>query len=811
MFNDRISISVFVFLFLLGLSTIFVTAEASRAIDTTLVSISSSRRQGNGFVQSPKMSAYGRFIAFRSGADNLVPNDTNDRPDILVHDRWTGDTSRVGIGTSGEELERGSHSGDLSGDGRFVAFNSQKSVSALLLDDIYIHDRFSRTTEMITSASAELTGFYSPQLSYDGRYVVYVRNIDEVYIHDRQSGHIELISVNNAGVAANGYCWDPAVSADGNVVAYKSWATNLVTGYNSQHNIFIRDIPVGKTYAVSKNIYGSEPNGTSERPALSGDGRFIAFESDADDLVPNDTNMKDDVFVYDRVTGVTTRVSVNSSGQQGDESSSNPSISRDGNFVAFSSYSTNLVSGVSGSQIYIRDRNAGKTYLVSANNKAEPANNGCYTPKISATGSEVVYESYATNLFHPDVNNAEDVFTSGTNQRFARPDGTDAGSCENPGSPCRTIQYAVNASRNGDVIKLARGTYSSGFTLLGSRESVHLEGGWKPDFSSRERDASLTVIDYHSSRTVVWCSTTSKRLTLKLSGLTVRHGYDSGDRGGGITLTNLGGFLELVLENVRIVDNQSQKGGGLVADTGGSGALTRIHLLGTQVLDNRATLSGGGGVYVRTSAGAKTEMFVKNSVLAGNYGVLSGGALEVVGDGFSLLEILNSTIMANTASQHGGGIHSAGVVQIWVSNSIVWGNDQVNSFPGEDIWLAAPSYVHTAFSDLGNVVNGSVPPGTYADGGNNFSIDPGVRDSENRNFHLKGGSPAIGKGLCGSWFLDLGSGRWLYSREAPYFDLDDQCRPEFPPIGGGIYHLGCDVGADELLMVFPPIYLLLLP
>ena len=704
MFSQRLSISVFVFLFLLGLSTIFVTVRESSALKTDLISISSSRRQGNGFSSFPKMSAYGRFIAFWSRANNLIPNDTNGVPDVFVRDRWTGDTSRAGVGTSGEEFDRGSDDGDISGDGRFVAFTSGKIVSAWILSDIYVHDRFTGTTELITSAGSELASFERPRLSYDGRYVAYYTDLStKVYIYDRQTGQKKLVSVNNAGVTANGYSYYPAISADGNVVVYMSMATNLVPGYGNQYDIFIRDISAGMTDVVSKNIYGSQPNAPSVGPALSGDGRFIAFDSFANDLVPNDTNMRTDVFVYDRVTGATTRVSVNTSGQQGNENSSNASISRDGNFVAFASSSTNLVSGVSGTQIYIRDRNAGKTYLASTNSKGDPANAPCSFPEISATGSEVVYKSYATNLFNPDRNKVEDVFTSGANQRFARPDGTDAGSCENPGSPCRTIQYAVNASRNGDVIKLGKGTYSSGFTLVGGRESVHLEGGWKPDFSSRDRDASLTVIDYHSSRTVVWCSTTSKRLTLKLSGLTVRHGYDSGDRGGGITLSNLGGFLELVLENVRIVDNQSQKGGGIVADTGGSGALTRIHLLGTQVLDNWATLSGGGGVYVRTSAGAKTEMFVKNSVLAGNYGVLSGGALEVVGDGFSLVEILNSTIMANTASQHGGGVHSAGAAQIWVSNSIVWGNDQVNSFPGEDIWLTSPSYVHTAFCDLGNV------------------------------------------------------------------------------------------------------------
>lgn len=818
------------FLFILLILTAnLIIIQPALAVDTTLVSISSSRSPVNNTSHSPNMSSYGRFVAFHSWANNLVPNDTNCLSDVFIHDRWTGETSMVSVGSSGQGNYTSSYV-SLSADGRFVAFHSY--ATNLVPDDtngcydVFIRDCLSGTTERVSVSTSGLQGngnSYCPHISADGRYVAFhstcmnfspyaIEHVDQIYLHDMDTGETILVSQPSGSAgSANADCKSPEFSSDGRFVAFSSYATNLVTGFdNGKSHIYIRDLVSLTTTAVSRTAVGSQPNDDSGDPSMTGDGRYVAFESLATDLVSGDINNSEDIFVHDRNTLQTTLVSVNSSGVQGNDDSCEASISLDGSLVTFNSDATNLVPGACDSQIYVHTIESGQTVLVSRNSQGVAANGSCCRPAISSTGRLVSYDSEATNLAWPDLDVTWDVFVTGMNERFVSPDGTDAGSCEDPECPCRTIQYAVNASRNGDVIKLARGNYSSGFTLQGGRQSVHVEGGWSSDFSTRDKDPSLTVIDYHSG-TVVWCTTTNKRLTLKLSGLTLRNGYDSGDEGGGITLANLGGFLELVLENVRIVDNQSEKGGGILVDTGGSGALSRIHLLRTQVLDNWATLSGGGGIYVETSAGAKTEMFIKNSVLAGNDGVLSGGGILVTGDGLSVLEILNSTVTGNTGNQHGGGIYCTGGAQVWVSNSIVWGNDQVNTYPGEDIWLAAPSYVHTAFSDLGNVVNYTLDPGTYVDGGNNFTEDPRFRDAGNGDFHLRGGSSAIGCGLCGSWFLDVGSSQWLYTREAPYFDLDDQRRPDVPSSVGGLYHLGCDVGADEFRMSLVPIYLLLLP
>jgi len=143
-------------------------------------------------------------------------------------------------------------------------------------------------------------------------------------------------------------------------------------------------------------------------------------------------------------------------------------------------------------------------------------------------------------------------------------------------------------------------------------------------------------------------------------------------------------------------------------------------------------------------------------------------------------------------------------------NSIVWGNDQINTYPGEDIYIANGAYAAVNYSDVGNVVNSPSNPGTFSDGGANFNSDPKFVAPENGNFHLRAGSPAIDQALCGSIVFSV-TGPSTYRRVAPYFDFDGDRRPEGRPPGGSLFHLGCDCGADEFLRpCLAPIYLLLL-
>ncbi|MHB8789473.1 MAG: TolB family protein [Desulfobulbaceae bacterium] len=169
---------------------------------------------------------------------------------------------------------------------------------------------------------------------------------DDVFVHDRQTGMTTRVSIDSSGNQGNAGSYGPAFSADGRHVAFKSSATNLVVSdFNGADDVFVHDRLTGVTARVSVDSSGIQGDGLSDLPALSADGRYIAFYSRATNLVSGDTNSYDDVFVHDRLTGMTTRVSVDSSGNQGDGNSWDAAISADGRYVAFGSSTTNLDPG----------------------------------------------------------------------------------------------------------------------------------------------------------------------------------------------------------------------------------------------------------------------------------------------------------------------------------------------------------------------------------------------------------------------------------------------------------------------------------
>jgi Tol biopolymer transport system component len=154
------------------------------------------------------------------------------------------------------------------------------------------------------------------------------------------------VSVSSAEVQGNNGSYNPSISADGRFVAFGSDATNLVGGdTNGWEDVFVRDRRTGKTRRVNLSSAGAQGNDHSFNPSISADGRLVAFGSSATNLVGNDTNGFDDVFVRDRRTGKTRRVSVSSAGTQGDGGNFNPSTSSDGRFVGFESFAANLVGG----------------------------------------------------------------------------------------------------------------------------------------------------------------------------------------------------------------------------------------------------------------------------------------------------------------------------------------------------------------------------------------------------------------------------------------------------------------------------------
>jgi uncharacterized repeat protein (TIGR01451 family) len=401
--------------------------------ETTRVSVASNGMQGNDYSHSSRISADGRYVVFDSDASNLVSEDTNGYSDVFVHDRNTGKTIRVSVGANGVQGDGGSHFSMISADGRYVAFESSAdnlvSGDTNGVPDIFVHDRKTGQTTRVSVASDGTKGnadSYSPEISANGRYVAFTSYADnlvpsdtnsrrDIFVHDRQTGKTARVSVASNGAQGNGFSDSPAISADGRFVAFESWADDLVVGdTNGAPDIFVHDRQTGKTTRVSVASNGVQSDGFSYHPAISADGRYVAFVSEARNLVAGDTNEIGDIFIHDRQTGKAIRVSVSSNGAQAyaDVGSDGPEISADGRFVTFYSEAYNLVAGDTNGwvDVFVHDWLTGKTTRVSVASDGREANNYTESRAISADGRYVVFFSDASNLVPGDNNGVGHIF-----------------------------------------------------------------------------------------------------------------------------------------------------------------------------------------------------------------------------------------------------------------------------------------------------------------------------------------------------------------------------------------------------------------
>jgi Tol biopolymer transport system component len=368
--------------------------------ETHRVSVGAAGAQANGISSEPSISADGRFVAFVSAATNLVAGDTNVRNDVFIHDRQAGETHRVSVGSDGTQANGNGWEPSISADGQIVAFRS--NASNLIPGDpggnmeILVHDRGSGETRRVSVSSNgsanQFRDSQDPSISGDGRYVAFatsdslvpadVLNDLDVYVHDRQTAETRRISVDSAGTPANNPSFDPSVGADGHIVAFVSGASNLVAGdTNAGLDVFVHDRETAETSRVSVDSAAVQANGVSFEPSVSGDGRLVAFRSHATNLVVGDTNVRSDVFVHDRQDGETRRPSVDSAGAQANDNSLEPSMSADGRYVAFTSFATNLVADdtSTGSDVFVHDARPdadGDGVLDDADNCPDAANSG---------------------------------------------------------------------------------------------------------------------------------------------------------------------------------------------------------------------------------------------------------------------------------------------------------------------------------------------------------------------------------------------------------------------------------------------------
>jgi Tol biopolymer transport system component len=366
-------------------NNVFVRDRVTGAIER--VGVASDGRVANAECNSPVISADGRYVAFWSIASNLVSGDTNGTSDVFVHDRVTGATERVSVASDGSQASA-CFGPAISGNGRYVAFWSD-FPNLVPGDtngswDVFVHDRVTGVTERASVASdgTQANSFsFGTGISADGRYVGFIGAASnlvpgdtngswDTFVHDRVTGVTERVSVASDGTQGNNNSYSPAFSADGRYVAFESGASNLVPGATRAGDIFVRDRATGATERVSVGSNGTQANGFSSGPAISADGRYVGFHSEASNLVPGDTNGATDAFVHDRIAGITERVSVASDGAQANSSSYAPSISADGRSVAFLSYA-HLVPGDKNG-VFVRDRGGSVGVLDTLSVQAGP-------------------------------------------------------------------------------------------------------------------------------------------------------------------------------------------------------------------------------------------------------------------------------------------------------------------------------------------------------------------------------------------------------------------------------------------------------
>lgn len=396
-----------------GVSDIFVYDRNTNSVQR--VSISTAGIQGNAASASPSISADGRYVAFDSAATNLVVGDDEGLSDIFVHDRQMGTTERVSIDGLGEGGDNDSNLPDISSDGRYVSFISYAANlvggDTNIVQDIFVFDRDADTMERVSvnSFGAEADNAsgasFKPSISGDGRYVAFdstATNLitgdanfnQDAFVHDRQTGSTELVSIDDTGlVQGNGVSIPTDISSDGRYVVVLSAADNLVGGDgNGVVDMFVYDRTTETIERVSVDDAGTEGDSDSDTGSISDDGRYVVFASIASNFSVDDGNSDNDVFVYDRTEDMVQILSVDDSGDEGDGASYRPVISNDGLFIAFMSNATDLVSGDTNGNfdIFINDVPHTPTDMTLSNNSIdENSSPGTLIGSLTTTDANV--------------------------------------------------------------------------------------------------------------------------------------------------------------------------------------------------------------------------------------------------------------------------------------------------------------------------------------------------------------------------------------------------------------------------------------
>jgi Tol biopolymer transport system component len=508
-------------------------AGTSVAQSTVRASLGNGGVEGNGFSSLAAVSADGRYVAFVSSANNLVLGDTYGFTDVFVRDLVTGVTERASVGFGGVEADSSSGDGlGISADGRFIVFSSdatdldQNDTNGTT--DIFVRDTLAHTTTRVSvdAAGAQVNGTsFKPSISADGRYVAFVSDapdlvlgdangVQDVFVKDRQTGIVTRVSVGDVGQEGNDHAILASIAPSGSFVAFASLATNLVSGdTNGFVDVFVRDVQNATTWRASVGPGGIEADiDSGDFVSVSADGRFVVFDSDATNLVANDTNNWRDIFLNDHTTGLTERVNVAPGGIQTDNDSTAPMISADGRFVAFQTKSTVFASPDTNNalDIFVKDRVFDTTTRASVDTSGTGGNARSFNPVLTGDGRFVVFGSNSSNLVGNDTNGVPDVFLrdrglpGGGGYCFGDGTGTacPCGNASAPGSGAGCMNSlgtsgrlaaTGSASISSDTLVL-HGSGMSNSSALYFQGSASTSGGAGAVFGDGLRCASGTVV-----------------------------------------------------------------------------------------------------------------------------------------------------------------------------------------------------------------------------------------------------------------------------------------------------------------------------
>lgn len=653
---------------------------------TRLVSTASDGIAANGASGGiTSTSADGRYVVFASLASNLVTGDTNGRWDVFVKDMETGTVARASTAVDGTQGNADVSTGAIaiSADGRYVAFISDATnlvpastnypsnipsndprgtpsefpgdaSSPTNTKDIFVKDL---QTGEIRRANTDATGIQANRsttswisMTPDGQYLAFIsdatnlvpddtNNAPDVFVKDLQTGAIVRASTAADGTQASADGYDVSLSTDGRYVAFSSGASNLVPGdTNNSRDIFVKDLATGAVVRADTAADGTQANwGYGNTYSLSAEGRYLAFENSAANLVPGDTNYVDDVFVKDLQTGAVVRVSTAADGTQGDSYSNTVRLSADGRYAIFGSYAANLDALDSNWYLYdifVKDLQTGDIALASLADNGAGANGASGYGSMTADNRYVVFSSDASNLVGGDINGVSDVFIAPNPMLVPRPQPglvlTDGGSA----------QYSVlRGGAGNDSI------YSSG-------RNVTIDGGTGDDFIWMTGNDGLAVGGYGNDTFIY-----APRIPQGAAGVSI------GGLGSDTYIYNGAG------SQLRIIDNAYAGGGNVLRFGSGSGVSSESVTLrlGSLFLD----LGNGGGIHLENfdpndvygPHAIETFEFEDGTVLS--YAGLIGRGFDLDGTG------TNDTITGtNVTDRITGGL----------------GNDTLNGGAGNDTY-----------------------------------------------------------------------------------------------------------------------------